>query len=123
EGWVVHADTGKPAANARVFMSVDPSVREDGATAYAIGGTGTYGVRTDAEGRFRLHPARGRGFLVTAYADEGQPYLTVRKQLLWPKGRAKARMDLALPRGILVRGKVTEAPSGKPVAGAGVYYQ
>jgi RNA polymerase sigma factor (sigma-70 family) len=123
EGRVTYADTGKPAANARVFMSVDPSVREDGAAAYAIGGTGTYGVRTDAQGRFRLHPARGRGFLVTAYADQGQPYLTVRKQLLWPKGEVQARMEITLPRGILVRGKVTEAPGGKPVAGAGVYYQ
>src|SRR5262249_30084140 len=31
-------------------------------------------------------------------------------------------MDLQLPRGVLVRGKITEAGSGKPVAQAAVHY-
>jgi RNA polymerase sigma factor (sigma-70 family) len=123
EGRVTYADTGKPAAHARVFCSVDPSVRDDAGGIHAIGGTGWYGVRTDEQGRFRLNPGRGKGYLVTAYSASGEPYLTVRKQLLWPKGAVKAQIDIALPRGVLVRGKVTESPSGKPVAGAGIYYQ
>jgi RNA polymerase sigma factor (sigma-70 family) len=124
EGRLTYADTGKPAVNARVFASVDPTVRGDNAVAaLAIGGTGTYGTRTDAEGRFRLSPARGLGYIVTAYPAEGEPYFTVYKRHLWSRGEVKARVDLALPRGIQVRGKVTEAPSGQPVEGAGVYYQ
>jgi hypothetical protein len=58
-----------------------------------------------------------------AYAPEGEPYLHVQKAFRWPKATLKHRVDLALPRGVLVRGQVTEKDSGKPVAGALVLYQ
>ena len=38
------------------------------------------------------------------------------------EGLVKQEVKIALPRGVLVRGKVTEAGSGKPVAGAGVQF-
>src|SRR5262249_15215251 len=42
-----------------------------------------------------------------------EPYLSVQKRLEWPKGAARQVVDLTLPRGVEVRGKVTEAASGK----------
>ena len=37
-----------------------------------------------------------------------------------PRGRVEQSLDLALPRGVLIHGKVTEEGSGKPVPGATV---
>ena len=44
------------------------------------------------------------------------------KKLDWPKGAIEHSLDLALPRGMLVRGRVTEEGSGKPIAGARIGY-
>jgi RNA polymerase sigma factor (sigma-70 family) len=109
EGRVTYADTGKPAAHVEV---------------------GAWGARgeTDADGRFRLVPARGpirdqeETGLVLAYAPERQPYLNVQKQFRWPRSARRHRIDLALPRGALVRGRVVEKDGGKPVAEALVHY-
>ena len=78
---------------------------------------------TDAEGRFRLNPPPAdRSFGITAYPPEGQPYLSVAKRLEWPMGALEQSIEITLPRGVSIRGKVTEAGSGKPVAGATVAY-
>jgi hypothetical protein len=79
--------------------------------------------QADAQGRFRLNIIWGTELRVTAFAPVGQPYLTFSAHVSWPKGAVKHRLDLSLPRGVLVRGKVKEAPSGKPVAGANVRFQ
>ncbi len=39
----------------------------------------------------------------------------------WPKGAVKHSVDLALARGVVIRGRVTEEVSGKPVADARVW--
>ena len=76
---------------------------------------------TDAEGRSRVNPPPAdRSYSVTAYPPEGQPYLIAAKRLEWPKGALEQSLDLALPRGVLIHGKVTEEGSGKPVPGATV---
>ena len=36
----------------------------------------------------------------------------------WPKGALEQTLNIALPRGVLVHGKVTEEGSGKPIPGA-----
>jgi protocatechuate 3,4-dioxygenase beta subunit len=78
---------------------------------------------TDAEGRFRLNPPPAdRSYGLTAYPPQGQPYLPASKGIEWPKGALEQSVDIALPRGISIRGKVTEAGSGKPVPGAAVAY-
>jgi RNA polymerase sigma factor (sigma-70 family) len=108
EGTVVHADTGRPAANARV--SIKPA-----------GITG----RTDATGRFKLSlPAVTQANLppLMVYPAEGEPYLAVRQEVVWPRGAVKHAVEIKVPRGVLVRGRVTEAGSGRPVAGAGVQF-
>jgi RNA polymerase sigma factor (sigma-70 family) len=104
EGRITYADTGKPVAGAEVRV-------HDTRT------------RTDRDGRFRLNPnVNPWSDYLVVYAPAGGPYMGLFKHLDRPKGGARRRMDLTLPRGILVRGKITEAGSGRPVAGGSVYY-
>ncbi len=89
--------------------------------------------QADTQGRFRLNPyadtvytsmTTGEAlFTVYAYAPDGQPYLGVQKEITWTKGSVRQTVNFALPRGVLVRGKVTEAGSGKPVEGCQILYQ
>jgi protocatechuate 3,4-dioxygenase beta subunit len=99
EGRVVYEDTGRPAVGATV----------DGAP-------------TDERGRFRLPVSAEGRFGVMATPPEGQPYLTVARSFEWPKGAVRHAVKINLPRGVLVRGKVTEAGSGKPASGAAVQF-
>jgi hypothetical protein len=123
EGRVMYEDTGKPAPHARLTVyatTVDGSQSVE----FALGvGTGIDGT-ADAEGQFRLNPSAGNFFTVTAYPPAGMPYLSRRQGLKWPKGAVQQRIEVKLPRRgvVLVRGKITETPSGKPVAGAGVQF-
>jgi len=77
----------------------------------------------DSEGRFRVNPGPGDRFGVTTQSPEGQPYLVVSKRIEWPKGAVEQPVDVALPRGVAISGKVTEEGSGKPVAGAVVAFR
>jgi beta-lactamase regulating signal transducer with metallopeptidase domain/protocatechuate 3,4-dioxygenase beta subunit len=115
EGRITYEDTRQPVAQARV---------EIGAT-FEIPSRCTMGMggRTDAEGRFRLNPWSGKIFHVSAHPPEGQPYLSYQKEIRLADGQQPARIDIALPRGVLLRGKITEKSSGKPVAGAVVEYE
>ncbi|HEX5269029.1 MAG TPA: sigma-70 family RNA polymerase sigma factor, partial [Gemmataceae bacterium] len=99
EGRVVYGDTGKPAAKAWVS-----------------------GTRADADGRFQLRFAGRDAVTLEVYAPEGAPYLSIFHRAQWEKGAVRKEVTISLPRGVLVRGKVTEAGSGKPVAGAGVQF-
>jgi RNA polymerase sigma factor (sigma-70 family) len=79
------------------------------------------GFETDDDGRFRLNPPPADGvYNVTAYPPEGKPYLVDHKRIVWPKGALEQSVELALPRGGSIRGRVTEEGSDKPVAGATV---
>jgi RNA polymerase sigma factor (sigma-70 family) len=100
EGRVIYGDTGKPAAGA-----------------WLSNGTGT-----DADGRFRLRFAGRGGVTLVVSGPEGEPYLRVFHRVEWPKGSVKQQVTISLPRGVLARGKVTEAGSGKPVARAAVQF-
>ena len=48
----------------------------------------------------------------------GNPTSTPPRDLEWPKGATEQTVDLALPRGVVLRGKVTEEGTGQPVADA-----
>ena len=80
----------------------------------------------DAEGRYRTSAKPGVCFGVTAYPPAGVPYLVrttpLSQPIRWTPGQRVKRVNLALPRGILVRGRILEAGSHKPVAGAAVQY-
>ena len=103
-GRIVAADTGKPIAHAIV------------ATMANI-------VETDRDGRFRAKAESSDRHVVQVLAPEGQPYLNVRTaEFAWPKGSLEHRIDLTLPRGIVIRGTVTEEGSGQPIAGTMLGY-
>ncbi len=107
---VIYADTGRPVPHAplRVLASRGRVARVDVA-------------ETDAAGRARVNSWTADGiYNVTAYPPEGQPYLTAHGRINWPKGALEQPLDLALARGVCIRGKVTEEGSGRLVAGATV---
>ena len=109
-GRVTYADTGKPVPHAPL------GVRPAGA-----GWATPAEFETDAEGRLRANPPPADHiYRRHGLSPGGQPYLTASKRLVWPKGELEQSLDLALPRGVSIRGKVTEEGSGKPVPGATV---
>jgi RNA polymerase sigma factor (sigma-70 family) len=112
EGRVTYADTGKPAAGARIVIGAQTNQG-------IINAAG----RADAQGRYKVNPYLGNPFWIQVYPADGEPYLTLNKIHGWPQGAARQVLDFALPRGVLVRGKITEQASGQPVAGAAVLYR
>jgi len=108
-GRVTYADSGKPVPHAPLEV-----------TASATGHSTDF--ETDGEGRFRVNPSPGDRFYLATQSPDGQPYLSVWKRIDWPKGAVEQSVDLSLPRGVVIGGKVTEEGSGKPVAGAVVRF-
>ena len=112
-GRVTYADSGKPAPHAVVDISIQG---DDGSSFWA----GDF--ITDADGRFRANPGSAHRYLLSSFPPEREPYLNVGKNLDWPRGAIEHSLDLVLPRGILVRGRVIEDVSGKPIVGARIGY-
>jgi RNA polymerase sigma factor (sigma-70 family) len=110
-GCVTYADTGMPAPRAQVVLLGIDEVRI-GASAHPIVTT------ADAEGRFRMNAGSGDACFVFAFRPDAQPYLSNRQRIDWPKGAVTHSADLALPRGVSLRGSVTDEGSGRPVSGA-----
>ncbi len=78
-------------------------------------------VRTDEKGRYRFHLFRAGSYSLRVNGPAGQQYLHRDARISWPgEAVVRQRLDLTLQRGALVRGRVTEAPGGKPLAGARV---
>jgi hypothetical protein len=102
-GRVRYKDSGQPAAGARVTA---PGME----------------AQTDRDGRFRVNPIWAGGQFLAVQAPAGEPYLGVTRPLEKPKTGAPPALDLELPRGLLVQGKLTEEGTGRPVAGGVVYY-
>jgi RNA polymerase sigma factor (sigma-70 family) len=107
-GRVTYGDTGKPVAYAKLGVGGGSVAETD--------------FEADAEGRFRINPPSGDRYTVSAWPPAGQPYLTINQRLDWPKGAVERSLDLALPRGVSIRGEVTEEGSGQPIAGATVRF-
>ena len=112
-GRVTYADTGKPVPEARIQI--------------AAGGAGQRGFRTipfqaNADGRFRANPLPGDLFAIAAIPPAGDQHLAISRRIAWPKGATEQSVDLALPRGVPIRGTVTEEGSKAPIAGAWVMF-
>ncbi len=108
------ADDGKPLPG--VWVSVRGVRRQRPSTERATG------AATNDQGLARIIPASGESFSITAYPPAGEPYLDARADLVWPKGAVTQSIELKFSRGVRVPGTITEAASGKPVAGALVHY-
>jgi RNA polymerase sigma factor (sigma-70 family) len=113
EGNAIAADTGQPIPNAVI------SVRSSYGT---FGGMFTTKFRADGQGRFKITPYAGDYFRMSVHPAEGQPYLVRQDEFAWTKGAVKKEINLKLPRGALIQGKVMEAGTGRPVAEATVQF-
>ncbi len=102
-GRVTFADTGQPVPHALIAF-------------------GLLRYQADDQGRFRAAaPAIGARlgrFNLRAQSPDGAPYLIAMKRGEWPKGSVEQSVDIALTRGVVVRGKITEEGTGRPIAGA-----
>lgn len=114
EGTVTFEDTGKPAPGASLTIQVlnrEYDMRPE-----------WYSAVTDSAGRYRLNTVQGKLYTIYTYPPSGVPYLFLSSKHTATDG-VKQEINLALHRGIMVEGKVTESPSGRPVAGAKVEYR
>jgi len=115
EGRVLAADTGQPIPNAIVAAGTQVE------TEFARGfHTGKF--RADADGRFRINPMIGSNYTLEAFPPAGQPYLIHQEKLAWTKGVVKMTHDIKLPRGVILRGKVVEQGTGRPLAGSSIQF-
>ncbi len=113
EGRVPTADTDQPIPNAAINLS---------AGSKEVGGWYATHFLADDQGRFTVNPSPGAYFRISAFPAKDQPYLVPEYKLAWTKGSVKKVMDIKLPRGVLIRGKVIEQGISRPVAGAPVQY-
>jgi RNA polymerase sigma factor (sigma-70 family) len=113
EGRAVAADTGRPIPNAVIAVS---------ASFGAFGGMFTTKFRADDQGRFKISPYAGDYFRMGVHPTDGQPYLVRQEEFAWTKGAVKKEIELKLPRGVLIQGKVTEEGTGWPVAAASIQF-
>ncbi len=113
EGRALAADTGAPIPHA--IVSVGSSINP-------FWGGGGHRFPADQTGRFTASVSPGQYYSISAHPPEGQPYLSPDRRFEWNKGAVKTTMDIKLPRGVLLRGKVVEHGTGRPLAGASVQF-
>jgi RNA polymerase sigma factor (sigma-70 family) len=115
-GTVTYADTGKSVPNARLVCFV-------GHGHFYLTHEARKDYRAGPDGRFRIVNEPGTHLILVAYPEAGTPYLLQTTEFAWPGPNVpQHRLDVKLSRAVLVQGKVTEGPSGKPVAGASVEF-
>ncbi len=115
EGKITYEDTRQPVARARV--------RIDATVAFPSSCIMNMAGQTDAEGHFRLNPYSGKIFFISVSPPDGEPYLGYEKEIKLSDGQPPPQIEIALPRGVLLRGKIADKASGEPVAGATVQYE
>ena len=113
EGRVLAADTGQPIPDAVIAVRASYGM---------FGGMVHDQVPRRRSGTVHGQPLPGRLLPHECLPPEGQPYLVREDEFAWTKGAVKKEIDIKLPRGVLIRGKVTEEGTGRPVAGASVQF-
>ncbi len=79
------------------------------------------GVSND-QGQYRVRTGAASRYNLAVFPPMGTAYLNLTKDLEWSRGALDRTVDIVLPRGVPVRGKVVEEGTGRPVAGARVGY-
>jgi hypothetical protein len=118
EGRVTLGKNGPPAVGARIEAR---SMTEKHGIGRRLGDDE---ATTDREGHYRIEAAPAAAIVLEAFPPKGggDGYL-LRGDLVNPGDSVSSRVDFALPKGVPVRGRVIEAGTGRPVAGAVVYHQ
>ena len=109
EGRVMAADTGQPIPQALVELGLTTG----GAEARA---------RADDQGRFSATVQPAKNYRVRAFPPVGQPYLIDQVEFEWTKGAVRKEVDVKVPRGVVIRGKVVEERTGRALPEASVQY-
>jgi RNA polymerase sigma factor (sigma-70 family) len=115
EGRVLAADTGQPIKNA--VVSASAWVHNEHANGIFVAK-----FRADGQGRFVMNPTAADSYTLGAFAADGEPYLIQQDELNWKKGAVKATHDIKLKRGVLIRGKVTEAGADRPLPASSIMF-
>jgi RNA polymerase sigma factor (sigma-70 family) len=112
-GRVLAADTGGPIPDAVVAIGAGRGPRT---------GLRFTRFRADDQGRFTANPSPGEYFRMHAFAPDGRPYLVPQLEFAWSKGAVRKELEIRMPFGVLIRGKVTDATIGRPLPGSSVQY-
>ncbi|WP_422931694.1 M56 family metallopeptidase [Singulisphaera sp. PoT] len=111
-GRVTHTDTGTPMENAIVEV-------EAGNDRFS---SGRILVRTDAEGRYTANSAPGKFSSVTVYPPIGTPYLIFERNFEDDGDAMKRIVDMKVPRGVLITGRITSSGNNRSLSGSSLYY-
>jgi RNA polymerase sigma factor (sigma-70 family) len=111
-GRITAADTEKPIAGAWVGVISFQGYQQ----------VHLADATTDAEGRFSVNAYPGDSYTVEVHPPREALCLPTFKTADWPKGAVKQEVDLKLPAGVVVRGKVAEAGTGKAVVSAALAF-
>ncbi len=115
EGVVRYEDTNEPAPHAR--LTIWASQQERFGSMISVAGT------ADRNGRYRIRPKPGVRFGINAYPANDEPYLIREiRDIRWDGDAMVQQVDVTLPRGVLVQGKIVESGSEAPIVGASVQY-
>ena len=111
EGTIRDKDTGRPLAG----ITLHGMVFEEGSQFWAPGVEAV----TDSQGRYRLAGlARGPAYRLSVEPGDNGPYPgAVLRAPADSPGLGAVKFDVALKRGVIVRGRVTDKATGKPVPG------
>lgn len=116
EGRVLAQDTGRAIPNA--IIAAAARIQNEHANGFF-----TTKFQADAEGRFKINPYLSDQYTLNAFPPAGEPYLIAQDEVKWTnKGAVKVDHDFKLRRGVLLRGKVTEQGTGRPLAGSSVQF-
>ena len=112
-GIVTDAKTGKPIPGVQVNGSPDgPRWYENGTH-----------TKSDADGKFVLAGiAKTDRVRVSVFPSEKMPYLHFTTTVADRPGLTEITADLKLTRGVMLKGRIVEAGTGKPVVWAGIRY-
>jgi DNA-directed RNA polymerase specialized sigma24 family protein len=117
EGRVLTADTGQPIPHS--LVEVGARITGPGGRVLESGGVRS---RADQEGRFTVSTQPAKNYRVRAFPPEGQPYLSDQIEFEWIKGAVRKEIDVKVPRGVVVHGKVIERGTERALPEASVQY-
>jgi protocatechuate 3,4-dioxygenase beta subunit len=117
EGHVALGKDGPPAAGARIASR---TMSEKHGVGMHLGDDE---VTTDQTGHYRIEAAPGPGIVLKVFPPRDAEAYLMRGDVVVAGDSVASRVDFVLPKGVLVRGRVTDAATGKPVSGAVVHHQ